>query len=337
MISLQKELTGKQKAANMLVFMGAEKSASVFKYLNEEEIEQLTLEIANLRNTSLEKRDEIYKEFYEMCLASNYIGQGGITYAKEVLEKAYGKDKTIEIINRISASLQIRPFDFTRKTEPSQLFNFIQGEHPQTIALVLAYMDSEKASIILSALSPERQADVAKRIANMDTTSPEVIKEVEKVLERKLSAISPQEAKTAGGVKSLVDIINRVDRATEKTIMETLEVQDPELAEEIKKLMFVFEDIMMIDDRSIQRILREVETQDLSLALKGSSNEVSYKIFSNMSVRAADMLKEDIEFMGPVRLRDVEEAQQRIVNIIRRLEEAGEVVVARGGGDEVIA
>lgn len=329
-------LTGKQKAANMLVFMGAERSAAIFKHLNEEEIEQLTLEIANLRNVSQDKSDHIYKEFYEMCLASNFIGQGGIDYARDVLERAYGQEKTIEIINRISASLQVRPFDFTRKTEPSQLFNFIQGEHPQTIALVLAYLDPAKASIILSALPPERQSDVAKRIAIMDTTSPEVIKEVERVLERKLSAISPQEVKTAGGIKSIVEIINRVDRATEKTIMETLEVQDPELAEEIKKLMFVFEDIIMIDDRSIQRILREVESQDLSLALKGSSNEVQQKIFSNMSSRAADMLKEDIEFMGPVRLRDVEEAQQRIVNIIRRLEDAGEIVVARGGGDEVI-
>jgi flagellar motor switch protein FliG len=232
--------------------------------------------------------------------------------------------------------LQVRPFDFTRKTEPSQLLNFIQTEHPQTIALILAYLDAEKSAIILSALPPDRQAEVAKRIAIMDTTSPDVIKEVERVLERKLSSVAPQEVRTAGGVKSVVDIINRVDRATEKTIMEALEVQDPELAEEIKKLMFVFEDIVMIDDRSVQRVLREVESQDLALALKGASAEVSQKIFANMSGRAADLLREDIEFMGPVRLRDVEESQQRIVNIIRRLEETGEIVVARGGGDEVI-
>ena len=336
MTTQTKEMTGKQKAANFLVLLGSEKSANIFKQLNEEELELLTLEIANVRSTSQEKLHEIVLEFYGMCLASNFIGQGGIGYAKEILEKAYGKEKTIEIISRISASLQVRPFDFVHKTEPSQLFNFIQGEHPQTIALILAYMNPMKASVVLSELSPEKQADVAKRIAIMDTTSPEVIREVEIVLERKLSALGPQEMTVAGGVQSLVEIINRVDRATEKTIMETLEIQDPELAEEVKSLMFVFEDIIMIDDRSIQRILREVESQELALALKGASQEVSQKIFTNMSTRAAEMLKEDIDFMGPVRLRDVEEAQQKVVNIIRRLEETGEIVVARGGGDEVV-
>jgi flagellar motor switch protein FliG len=304
--------------------------------MNEEDIEQLTLEIANVRKVPTEKMDEIFREFYEMCLASQFIGQGGIDYAKEVLEKAYGMEKTMEIIGRISSSLQVRPFDFIRKTEPSHLLNFIQSEHPQTIALILAYLEADKAAVILGALAPERQAEVAKRIAIMDTTSPEIIKEVERILERKLSSIAPQELTAAGGVKAVVEIINRVDRSTEKTIMETLEVQDPELAEEIKKLMFVFEDIVIIDDRSVQRVLREVESQDLALALKGASNEVSQKIYHNMSTRASDMLREDIEFMGPVRLRDVEEAQQRIVNIIRRLEDSGEIVVARGGGDEVI-
>lgn len=332
----KKGLNGKQKAASFLIFLGPEKSAEIFKHLNEEEIEQITLEIANVRQVPTERMDEIFREFFEMCLASKFIGQGGISYARDVLERAYGQEKTAEIIGRISASLQVRPFDFMRKTEPAQLLNFIQAEHPQTIALILAYLEADKASVILSALPPERQAEVAKRIAIMDTTSPEVIKEVERVLERKLSSIAPQELSTAGGVKSVVEIINRVDRGTEKTIMEALEVQDPELAEEIKKLMFVFEDVVMIDDRSVQRVLREVESQDLALALKGASNEVSQKIFSNMSTRASDMLKEDIEFMGPVRLRDVEEAQQRVVNIIRRLEETGEIVVARGGGDEVI-
>jgi flagellar motor switch protein FliG len=332
----KKGLSGKQKSANFFIFLGPEKSAKIFQHLNEEEIEQITLEIANVRQVSTDKVDEIFREFYEMALASQFIGQGGISYAKEVLERAYGEEKTVEIIGRISASLQVRPFDFMRKTEPAQLLNFIQSEHPQTIALILAYLEPEKSSSILSALPPDRQAEVAKRIAIMDTTSPEVIKEVERVLERKLSSIVPQELTAAGGIKSVVEIINWVDRGTEKTIMEALEVQDPELAEEIKKLMFVFEDIVMIDDRSVQRVLREVESQDLALALKGSSNEVTQKIFNNMSSRAADMLKEDIEFMGPVRLRDVEEAQQRIVNIIRRLEDTGEIVVARGGGDEII-
>lgn len=332
----KKALTGKQKAANFLIYLGPEKSAQLFKHLNDDEIEQLTLEIANIRQVDKEKINDVFHEFYEMALASKYIGQGGIGYAREVLERAYGDQKTAEIIDRISSSLQVRPFDFMRKTEPQQLLNFIQSEHPQTIALILAYLDADKAAAILSALPPEQQSDVARRIAIMDTTSPDVIKEVERVLERKLSSLAPQELTAAGGVKAVVEIINRVDRGTEKTIMETLEVQDPELSEEIKKLMFVFEDIVMIDDRSVQRVLREIESQDLALALKGASTEVSQKIFTNMSQRAADMLKEDIEFMGPVRLRDVEEAQQRIVNVIRKLEDSGEIVVARGGEDEVI-
>lgn len=335
-VANKKSLSGRQKAANFLIFLGPEKSAQLFKYMNDEEIEQITLEIANVRTVANDNMDDIYREFFEMCLASQYIGQGGISYAKEVLERAYGSEKTVEIISRISASLQVRPFDFMRKTEPQQLLNFIQSEHPQTIALILAYLDADKAALIISALPPDRQSEVAKRIAIMDTTSPEVIKEVERVLERKLSSIAPQELTNAGGVKSVVEIINRVDRGTEKTIMEALEIQDPELAEEIKKLMFVFEDVVLLDNRSVQRVLREVESQDLALALKGASNEVSEKIFTNMSTRASEMLKEDIEFMGPVRLRDVEEAQQRIVNVIRRLEEMGEIVIARGGGDEII-
>ncbi|HOB12518.1 MAG TPA: flagellar motor switch protein FliG [Syntrophomonadaceae bacterium] len=335
-VTSKKPLNGRQKAANFMIFLGPDKSAQLFKYMNEEEIEQITLEIANIRHVANDRMDEIYREFFEMCLASQYIGQGGISYAKEVLERAYGTEKTVEIISRISASLQVRPFDFMRKTEPQQLLNFIQSEHPQTIALILAYLDADKAALVLSALPPDRQSEVAKRIAIMDTTSPEVIKEVERVLERKLSSIAPQELTNAGGVKSVVEIINRVDRSTEKTIMEALEIQDPELAEEIKKLMFVFEDVVLLDNRSVQRVLREVESQDLALALKGASSEVAEKIFSNMSSRASEMLREDIEFMGPVRLRDVEEAQQRIVNVIRRLEEMGEIVIARGGGDEII-
>ena len=335
--SLEKLLNGKQKAANFLVSLGPEKSSKLFKYLDEEQVESMTLEIANVRSVTSEVMEQLNREFFEMCLANQYIGQGGINYAKELLERAYGSEKTVEILSRISASLQVRPFDFMKKTEPAQLVNFIQAEHPQTIALILAYLEPDRASMVLSSLTPERQADVAKRIALMDTTSPDVIREVEKVLERQLSSLAPQSLTEAGGIKSVVEIINRVDRATEKTIMEALEVQDPKLAEDIKKLMFVFEDVVLIDDRSVQRVLREVETQDLAMALKGASSELSAKIFGNMSSRASDMLKEDIEFMGPVRLRDVEDAQQRIVNVIRRLEEIGEIVVARGGGgDEIV-
>lgn len=331
-----KALGGRQKAAVLMVSLGTDLSSTIFKNLKEEEIEQLTLEIANLRKITPEVRDVVFEEFYQMCLASEYLTQGGIEYAQEVLERALGNQRAMEILHRITATLAVRPFDFVRKTDPAQLLNFIQGEHPQTIALIMAYLDPEKSAIVLSALPQERQADVARRIAIMDRTSPEIIKEVERVLERKLSSLVPQEVAMAGGIQAVVQVLNRVDRTTEKTIMETLEIQDPELAEEIRRLMFVFEDLVQLDDRSIQRILREVDSHDLALAFKGSSEEVSAKVLRNMSKRAADMLREDIDFMGPVRLRDVEEAQQRIVAVIRRLEEAGEIIIARGGGDEII-
>ncbi len=335
-MAARKAINGRQKAAHLLISLGPEKSAKIFRHLKEDELEQVTLEIANVRKTTSEQLDEIMRDFYELCLANRYIQQGGIAYAQEVLEKALGPEKAMSIISRISSSLQVRPFDFVHKTEPTQVLSFIQGEHPQTIALILAYLDSAKAAIILSALPPDRQVDVAKRIALMNNTSPEVIKEVERVLERKLSSVAPQEVSSAGGVKAVVEILNRVDRGTEKTILEALEIQDPELAEDIKKLMFVFEDLVTLDDRSVQRILRDVDNHDLALALKGASHEVANKIYSNLSKRAADMLREDIQFLGPVRLRDVEESQQRIVNVIRRLEDSGEIVIARGGGDEII-
>ncbi|MGB9791394.1 MAG: flagellar motor switch protein FliG [Thermacetogeniaceae bacterium] len=331
-----KTLTGKQKAAILLISLGPEISAQIFKHLQEEEIEQLTLEIANIRKVPPEKRDEVFQEFYQMCLANEYITQGGINYAREILEKALGAQKAAEIINRLTASLQVRPFDFIRKADPSQLLNFLQGEHPQTIALILAYMDPEQAASVLSALPAESQAEVARRLALMDRTSPEILREVEKVLERKLSTVVTQDYTKAGGVNSLVEILNRVDRATEKTIIETLEVQDPELAEEVKKRMFVFEDIVQLDDRAVQLVLREVDSHDLALALKGASEEVMKKIENNISKRAAQMLREDIEYMGPVRLRDVEDAQQRIVAVIRRLEEQGQIFITRGGRDEII-
>ncbi|KHM53109.1 flagellar motor switch protein FliG, partial [Anaerovibrio lipolyticus] len=250
--------------------------------------------------------------------------------------KALGSEKASAIISRLTTSLQVRPFDFLHKTDPSQLLNFIQNEHPQTIALIMAYLDPDQAATILSSLPAERQAEVAKRIAIMDRTSPDVLREVERVLERKLSALVTQDFTDAGGVKAIVEVLNRVDRATEKGIVDALEVDNPELTEEIKKLMFVFEDIVMIDDRSLQMVLREVDTKDLSLALKATNSDVQGKVFKNMSKRAGDMLREEIEFMGPVKIRDVEEAQQRIVNVIRRLEEKGEIVISRGKGDEMI-
>lgn len=333
---MEKRLTGKQKAAMLLISMGPELSAHILKHLNEEEIEQLTLEIANTRKIPLEERDEVCQEFYQMCIAHEYIAQGGIEYAKELLDKALGHEKSLEIIARLTASLQVKPFDFIRKADPNQLINFIQGEHPQTIALIIAYLDTEQAGAVLSALPAEMQVDVARRIALMDRTSPEVIKDVENVLERKLSSIVLQDYTSSGGIKALVEVLNGVDRATEKTIIESLEIQDPELAEEIKKLMFVFEDIVHLDDRGIQLVLREIDSHDLALALKGSGEEVRLKIEKNMSKRAFQILKEEIEFMGPVRLRDVEDSQQKIVSTIRRLEEQGQIIISRGGREEII-
>jgi len=271
-----------------------------------------------------------------MAMAKDYISTGGLEYAQNVLEKALGAEKAMDIINRLTTSLQVRPFDFLRKTDPSQLMNFIQNEHPQTIALIMAYLEPDQAATVLSSLPPDQQADVAKRIAVMDRTSPDVIREVERVLERKLSTLVTQDFTSAGGVKSIVEVLNRVDRTTEKSIIENLEVDNPELAEDIKRLMFVFEDIVMLDDRSLQLVLRQVDTKDLSLALKATPKEVADKVYKNMSSRAADMLKEEIEFMGPVKIRDVEEAQQKVVNVIRTMEDKGEIVISRGKGDEMI-
>ncbi|GAB2563548.1 flagellar motor switch protein FliG [Gracilibacillus alcaliphilus] len=332
----RKELTGKQKAAILLISLGPDVSAQVFKHLTPEEIEKLTLEISSVKKVDGDQKEEILEQFHEITMAQDYISQGGIGYAKTVLEKALGEEKAQAILNRLTSSLQVKPFDFARKAEPNQIINFIQNEHPQTIALILSYLDSEQASQILSELAPEMQADIAKRIALMDSTSPEIIAEVEQVLERKLSTTVSQDYTQTGGIQAVVEVLNGVDRGTERTILEALEVEDPELAEEIKKRMFVFEDIVILDNRAIQRVIREVDNDDLRLALKVASDEVKEIVFSNMSSRMVETFKEEMEYMGPVRLRDVEESQSRIVSVIRRLEEIGEIVIARGGGDDII-
>ena len=332
----EEKLTGLQKAAILLIALGPERSALIFKHLKEEEIEDLTLEIANTRSVTPQAKEEVINEFYGVCLAQQYIAEGGISYAKELLEKALGNEKALDVIGKLTASLQVKPFEFIRKTEASQLLNFIQDEHPQTIALILSYLNPSQAALIISALPPDRQSDVAKRIAMMDRTSPDVIKEVEKILESKLSSLVNQDYTIIGGVDAVVDILNTVDRSTEKHIMETLEIDEPELADEIRKKMFVFEDILLLDDRAIQRVLRDVDNSDLAIALKGANEEVQNAIFNNLSKRLALMIREDMEFMGPVRMKDVEEAQQKIVNTIRRLEDASEIVISRGGGDEIV-
>ena len=329
-------LSGVQKAAILLISLGPEKSATIFKHLKEDEIEQLTLEIANTRSVSPKIKEDVINEFYEVCLAQQYIAEGGINYAKDLLEKALGSEKAMMVISKLTSSLQVRPFEFIRKTEASQLLNFIQDEHPQTIALILSYLPAGQAAQIVAALPLEKQADVAKRIAMMDRTSPDVIKEVERVLERKLASLVNQDYTVVGGVNAIVDILNTVDRGTEKHIMESLELEEPELADEIRRKMFVFEDILSLDDRTIQRVLRDVDNADLGIALKSANEEVRNVIFNNLSKRLATMIQEDMDFMGPVRMKDVEEAQQKIVAIIRKLEEAGEIVISRGGGDEIV-
>ena len=333
----EEKLTGGvQKAAVLLIALGPEKSASIFKHLKEEEVEELTLEIANTRNITPQMKDDVINEFYQICLAQQYIAEGGINYAKEVLEKSFGSERAMDVIGKLTASLQVKPFEFVRKTDATQLLNFIQDEHPQTIALILSYLSAAQSALIISALPPDRQADVARRIAVMDRTSPDVIKEVEKVLESKVASLVNQDYTVIGGVDAVVEILNTVDRGTEKHLMETLESEEPELADEIRKKMFVFEDILLLDDRAIQRVLRDVDNGDLAIALKGSNEEVQTAIFNNMSKRLSAMIKEDMEFMGPVRMKDVEEAQQKIVNIIRKLEDSAEIVISRGGGDEII-
>ncbi len=319
------EMDGVQKAAILLITLGPEKAATVFKHLKEDEIEQLTLEIANIRNVTPAEKEAVLNEFYEVCLAQQYIEEGGIGYAKDLLQKALGEEKAKEVLGKLTASLQVRPFEFIRKTEASQILNFI-----------LSYLSPTQAAGIISTLTPDKQTDVAKRIALMDRTSPDVIKEVENILEQKLSSLVNQDYTIVGGIDSIVEVLNTVDRGTEKHIMENLEIEEPELADEIRKKMFVFEDILMLDDRSIQRVLREVENSELAVALKGANEDVQNVIFNNMSTRLSAMIREDMEYMGPVRMKDVEEAQQKIVNVIRKLEDSGEIVISRGGGDEIV-
>ncbi|MGL4393768.1 MAG: flagellar motor switch protein FliG [Brevinema sp.] len=332
----KKQLTGKEKVAIFLISIGSEVSSEVLKHLKEEEIEEISFELARADNVDSETRDIVLMEFQELMMAQNFIMSGGIDYAREVLERAVGSQRAVDIINRLTSSLQTKPFDFIRRTDPAHLVNFIQNEHPQTIALILSYLDPNKASMILASLNTDLQADIMRRIATMDRTSPEILREVERVLERKLSTLSSEDFTSAGGIDTVVAIINNADRTTERNIIETLEEDDPDLAEEIKKKMFVFEDIITLDDKSIQKVLRNIDNNDLSKALKSVDSEVQDKIFKNMSKRAAQMLKDDMEFMGPVRLKEVEETQQKIVSVIRKLEEQGEIVVSRGGDDDLV-
>ncbi|WP_448374915.1 flagellar motor switch protein FliG [Fervidobacterium sp.] len=330
------KVSGRRKAAILLVTMGPERAARVLKNLEDSEVEMLTIEIANLGKVTNEERKAVLEEFQSLTKAREMIISGGIEYAKEMLIKAFGPEKAMQIIERLVSNLSVKPFEFMKSADVVQIVNFLQSEHPQTIALVLSFLEPRIAAQVLGALPENLQIDVIKRISLLERASPDVVKEVEKLLEKKFAGVATQTMSAVGGLDTAAEIMNSLDRSTEKNIMERLTYETPELAEEIRRRMFVFEDVLKLDDRSVQLVLREVNSQDLAVALKGASEELKNKIFNNMSKRAQQLLKDEIEFMGPVRVKDVEEAQQKIINVIRRLEEAGEIVIARGGGEELI-
>ncbi|MFW6245174.1 MAG: flagellar motor switch protein FliG [Fibrobacterota bacterium] len=328
---------GPVKAAIVMVALGSDASSKIFKNLDESEVERLSTEIARLDNISIEMREAVLEEFHNLAMAHQYISQGGIEYAREVLEAALGPRKAREILEKVQQSIRTTGFNLLEDIDPKQLVNFIQKEHPQTIALLLAHMEPANAAPIISALPQEMQVDVATRIATMESISPETLSQVEEVLVSQIKSLFGGDVSEIGGVKAVAEMLNSVDRGAEKNILGNLERENPELATEIKNLMFVFEDVLLLDDRSMQRLLKEIDTKELSMALKGASEELQEKFFRNMSSRAAEMIKEDMQFMGPIRLKDVEEVQQRIVDVIRRLEEDGEIIITgRGGEDEIV-
>jgi flagellar motor switch protein FliG len=329
------EMNGRRKAAIILTVLGPSVAGSLLKSMNEEQAEKLSLEVARLEKITPQIRAQVVKEFHEMCRAQDYIAEGGLEKARKVLEAAYGPEVAQQILARITNAMQVVPFEFLRKADPLQLLSFIRDEHPQTIALILAYMPTQGAAEILSRLPAELRGEVAERIASMDQTNPDVNRKVEAVLESKLSSVMNDQMTKAGGPKALVELLQSVDRSTERVILDSLTENNPELADEVKNMMIVFEDIMQLDDRAIQSLMKEVDVKDLGLALKAVGDNVKDKIFRNMSERASNMLKEDMDFMGPVKMKAVEEAQQRIVSAIRRLEETGEITIGRGDDADV--
>lgn len=328
-------MSNSQKVAALLIALGPKAASEIMKNISDEsEVEHIALEIASVQKLNPDVMNEILAEFYTLFQASGYLATGGVGYARQLLEEAYGGSQADKILERLVATLQTNPFDFFNNADPAQLATSFQNENPQLVALVLAYLKPDRSAAVISALSPEMQGAVATRIAEMDRTNPEVLREVERIMENKFSSVVTADFSMAGGVEALAEILNRSDRSTEKAILDVLEMQDPEIAEQVRELMFVFEDIIHLDDRSIQRVLREVDTKDLALSLKGSNDEVKEKIFKNMSERASAMLKDDMDFMGAVRGKDVAEKQTYIVGIIRALEGTGEIVVARGDSED---
>lgn len=331
------ELTSLQKAAIVVTSIGAENASSVYKRLGEEEVEKLTFEVSSMPYIEIDKVDEVLNEFYELCLTQKVITEGGLDYARSVLEKAYGPEMAQKLMEKVSKSMQSKSFEFIRKSDYKNLLAIIQSEHPQTIALVLSYVNSDQASKVLQELPKEKRAEVVERIAKMESASPETIKAIESTLERKFAAVVSMDLTEIGGINYVADILNKVDRGTEKFIFDELSAKDPALVDEIKKKMFVFEDILSLDSMSIQRFIRDVEAKDLAVAIKGSNAEVAATLYANMPQRMQESIQQEIEYLHNVRMRDVDEAQQRIVGIIRHLEEEGELVIGKSGEDEIIA
>lgn len=336
-MALRQKLTASERAAAIIIALGADNASKVYKHLRDEEVEQISLEIAKLDNISSEDLKEIVDDFYGLCVTQKVIAEGGVAYARDVLEKAFGPQQATSLMERVSKSLRTKAFDFMRKADYKNMLMMLQNEHPQTIALVLSYARSDQASQVIEELPKDLQIDVIERIANLDRASPEMINIVEKTLEKKFSSIISVDLMEMGGVNYVADIMNHVDRGTEKYIFDELNNTDPALSEEIRKLMFVFEDIVFLDSLAIQRFIREVDSKDLAVALKAANESVCEIIFQNMSSRMRETIQSDMQYLHNVRMRDVEEAQQRIVAAIRNLEEAGEIVISKGGKDEIIA
>lgn len=328
------ELTGVRKSAVLLLSLDQDEAAAILKRLSPEALEEVSREIASLGDIPVSVRASVFSEFYGQAMANSYVSEGGLEYAKMLLRKALPDAEADKAIKQVTQQVQTTPFSFLQKAESENLLTFIQDEHPQTIALILAHLAPAKASEILVGLPSQKQIEVVKRIANMEQTNPEVIKEVERGLEHRLSDIVSQTFEKAGGVENVAEMLNLADRSTEKGIMEGLEAEDPDLVEQIRRLMFVFEDILLVNDKGIQSVLKEVDNEELSLALKTASQELKDKIFKNMSERAAQLIQEDMQYMGPVRVSDVESAQQKIVDVVRRLEDAGEIIIAGRGGEK---
>lgn len=333
---VETKLTGKQKAAAIIISLGAEDASKIYKYLKDDEVEYLTYEISRLQHLSPEIMEETLKDFYDICITQKVVTEGGFEYAKNVLEKAFGAQMATSLLERVTKSLKTKAFEFIRKSDYKNLLTIIQNEHPQTIALILSYARADQASAIIAELPKEKRIEVVERIAKMDRTSPEIIKQVEEALEKKFNSIISVDFTEIGGVNYIADIMNNMDRGNEKYIFDELSKKDVKLADEIRKRMFVFEDIVILDSIGIQRFLREVDSKDLVYAIKGSTSEVSDVIFNNMSTKMAETIKSELEYTHNLRLRDVEESQQRIVSVIRRLEEEGELFIAKGGKDDII-